>query len=122
MSEVPSLLVHCRRRHARDRQRIGMLELRDERWNVLRYDIVRGHCVEQPRAMVASGSEGVMPGNVWRSAAARQIWCGRTGDRRQHGDRLPRTASRCQRQRFVGHPRPLTSPFARPTWLATERR
>jgi hypothetical protein len=36
-----------------------------------------------------------------RSAAAHPTECGRTGDERQHGDRLPHTAWRCQQQRFV---------------------
>jgi hypothetical protein len=38
------------------------------------------------------------------SAAAHQTKCGRTGGVRQHGDRLPHTASRCQQQRSVSVP------------------
>jgi hypothetical protein len=39
--------------------------------------------------------------NALRSAAAHHTKCGRTGDVRQHGARLPHNASRCQQQRFV---------------------
>jgi hypothetical protein len=38
--------------------------------------------------------QGYMLANALRSAAAHHTKCGRTGDVRQHGDRLPHTASR----------------------------
>jgi hypothetical protein len=43
--------------------------------------------------------------NALRSAATHQTKCGRTGDVRQHGDRLPHTALRCQQQRSGNYQR-----------------
>jgi hypothetical protein len=43
----------------------------------------------------------VLHPNAQRSAAAPQRICGRTGDGRQRGARLPHTKSRCRQQRTV---------------------
>lgn len=45
--------------------------------------------------------------NALRSAAAHHIKCGRTGAVRQHDDRLPYSASRCEQQRSVSKRPPL---------------
>ena len=74
-------------------------------------EIIERLCTEPFGVQVRPKTTNSTASTALRSAAAHQTKCGRTGGVRQHGDRLPRTAWRCQQQRFVrGLPVRYTGP------------